>query len=147
MSTKSKVMLYTVIGVIMFVASVKLPPIQNSYTQKYLRGLFRARELVTATVYNAVPEQTNSDPSHTASMFKIDMSDPGKHRIVAVSRDLESLGFTLGKRILVTQACEMNGIWHIEDRMNKKYKKKIDFLVNDSIKFGLWNHVKIQLID
>jgi hypothetical protein len=80
-------------------------------------------------------------------MFKIDMSDPGKHRIVAVSRDLESLGFTLGKRILVTQACEMNGIWYIEDRMNKKYKKKIDFLVNDSIKFGLWNHVKIQLID
>ena len=140
-------MLYTVIGVIMFVASVKLPPIQNSYTQKYLRGLFRARELVTATVYNAVPEQTNSDPSHTASMFEIDMSDPGKHRIVAVSRDLESLGFTLGKRILVTQACEMNGIWYIEDRMNKKYKKKIDFLVNDSIKFGLWNHVKIQLID
>ena len=124
-----------------------MPPIQNSYTQKYLRGLFRARELVTATVYNAVPEQTNSDPSHTASMFKIDMSDPGKHRIVAVSRDLESLGFTLGKRILVTQACEMNGIWYIEDRMNKKYKKKIDFLVNDSIKFGLWNHVKIQLID
>lgn len=124
-----------------------MPPIQNSYTQKYLRGLFRARELVTATVYNAVPEQTNSDPSHTASMFEIDMSDPGKHRIVAVSRDLESLGFTLGKRILVTQACEMNGIWYIEDRMNKKYKKKIDFLVNDSIKFGLWNHVKIQLID
>ena len=124
-----------------------MPPIQNSYTQKYLRGLFRARELVTATVYNAVPEQTNSDPSHTASMFEIDMSDPGKHRIVAVSRDLESLGFTLGKIILVTQACEMNGIWYIEDRMNKKYKKKIDFLVNDSIKFGLWNHVKIQLID
>ena len=124
-----------------------MPPIQNSYTQKYLRGLFRAREIVTATVYNAVPEQTNSDPSHTASMFKIDMSDHGKHRIVAVSRDLESLGFTLGKRILVTQACEMNGIWYIEDRMNKKYKKKIDFLVNDSIKFGLWNHVKIQLID
>lgn len=113
----------------------------------YLRGLFRANELVTATVYNAVPEQTNEDPLHTASMFKIDPNDPGKHRIVAVSRDLEPLGFTFGKRILVTQACEMNGIWYIEDRMNKKYKKKIDFLVNDSIKFGLWKHVRIQLID
>ena len=42
-------------------------------------------EVVTATVYNAVPEQTNSDTSHTASMFKLDLKNPYKHRIIAVS--------------------------------------------------------------
>ena len=31
---------------------------------------------VTATVYNAVPEQTNEDPGHTASMYKIDLDNP-----------------------------------------------------------------------
>ena len=43
---------------------------------------------VTITVYNAVPAQTNSDPGNTATMFKLDLNDPFKHKIVAVSRDL-----------------------------------------------------------
>ena len=43
---------------------------------------------VHATVYNAVPEQTNSDPGHTAFMFELDLNDPFKHKIIAVSRDL-----------------------------------------------------------
>ena len=33
-------------------------------------------EVVTCTVYNAVAEQCNSDPSHTASMFKLDLKNP-----------------------------------------------------------------------
>ena len=43
---------------------------------------------VHATVYNAVPEQTNSDPGHTAFMFELDLNNPYKHKIIAVSRDL-----------------------------------------------------------
>mgnify|MGYP003860055701 FL=1 len=104
-------------------------------------------QLVTATLYHAVPEQTNNDNLHTASMFEINPECPGSHRILAVSRDLEELGFTLGSVVRISQACEMNGIWYIEDRMNKRWKNKIDFLVNDKIKYGKWYNVKIEKIN
>jgi hypothetical protein len=48
--------------------------------------------LVNATVYNAVPNQTDSTPLITASNKKIDADNPGKHRWLAVSRDLEAFG-------------------------------------------------------
>ena len=102
--------------------------------------------IVTATIYHAVPEQTNSDPSHTASMKKIDLSNPAKHRIIAVSRDLEKLGFALGSTVTISNAGKMNGIWYIEDRMNKRWVKRIDFLVNTSTKGGKWHNVKVTLV-
>jgi len=38
----------------------------------------------------------------------------------------------------------MNGVWTIEDRMNKRFTDRIDFLVNKKIKLGKWNDVKIK---
>lgn len=102
---------------------------------------------VTATVYNAVPSQTNADNLHTASMFDINPECPGVHRIVAVSRNLEELGFKLGESIIVSGAGVMDGIWNIEDRMNKRWVDRIDFLVNDHIQLGKWENVTIELIN
>ena len=101
--------------------------------------------LVTATVYNAVPNQTDSTPLITASNKKIDADRPGKHRWLAVSRDLEAFGFTFGAKVCVENAGEMNGIWMVEDRMNKRFTKKVDFLVDNSIILGKWSNVKITL--
>lgn len=99
--------------------------------------------LVTATVYNAVPEQTDSDPLITASLKEIDPDNP--QRWIAVSRDLEELGVTLGSKVCIDNAGEMNGEWVVEDRMNKRWRRRIDFLVHDSIRLGKWNNVKIIL--
>jgi hypothetical protein len=44
--------------------------------------------LVTATIYHATPEQTDSTPHITASNKIIDLGNPQKHRWIAVSRDL-----------------------------------------------------------
>ncbi len=101
--------------------------------------------LVTATVYNAVPNQTDSTPLITASNKKINADNPGKHRWLAVSRDLEAYGFTFGAEVCVENAGDMNGVWTVEDRMNKRFTKKIDFLVNNNIVLGKWNNVKITL--
>ena len=101
--------------------------------------------LVTATVYNAVPAQTDSTPLITASNKHIDADNPGKHRWIAVSRDLEQHGFTFGAEVCVENAGIMNGIWTVEDRMNKRFKNKIDFLVDNSIILGKWSNVKITL--
>jgi len=99
--------------------------------------------MVTATIYNAVPEQTDSDPLITASLKEIDPNNP--QRWIAVSRDLEELGITLGSVVCIDNAGEMNGEWAVEDRMNKRWRRRIDFLVHDSIRLGKWTNVKIRL--
>lgn len=99
---------------------------------------------VTATIYHAVPEQTDSTPDRTATMFKIDLNNPRKHNIIAVSRDLEALGFEMGTQVIVSGAGDLDGIWNIEDRMNERWTRKIDFLVNKTRKGGKWNNVIIK---
>lgn len=101
--------------------------------------------IVTATIYHAVPEQTNADYLTTASLKKIDADNPQSHRWIAVSRDLEKLGFTFGAKVCVQGAGEMDGIWYVEDRMNKRWTKRIDFLVNEDMQYGKWDNVKISV--
>lgn len=98
--------------------------------------------VVTATVYNAVPEQTNSDPSHTASMFKLDLKNPYKHRIIAVSRNLLK-DYPMGTKVLLVGAGKYDGIYQVQDKMNKRYYDCIDILINIDMKIGKWKNVKI----
>ena len=100
---------------------------------------------VTATIYHAVPDQTDSTPFITASNKVINKDSPGVHRWIAVSRDLEALGFTFGTRVCVDNAGPMNGYWTVQDRMNKRWKHRIDFLVDESMKGGKWEDVKIYI--
>ncbi len=39
----------------------------------------------------------------------------------------------------------MNGVWTVEDRMNRRFTNKIDFLVDNNIVLGKWHNVKITL--
>jgi len=98
-------------------------------------------------VYNAVPEQTNEDPQHTATMFKLDLNNPYKHRIIAVSRDLEKKGFKMNSTVCISGTEKYDGIWHIRDRMNKRYKSRIDFLINLEMPIGKWENVMIYLAE
>lgn len=101
---------------------------------------------VVATIYHADPGQTDDTPNITATGFTINMVDPRSHNIIAVSRDLEKLGFVMGAKVCVENAGQMNGVWVIEDRMNKRWTRRIDFLVNTKRKAGKWNKTKIRLI-
>lgn len=103
--------------------------------------------VVTATIYHAVPGQTDDTPNITATGFTINTENPISHRIIAVSRDLEKIGFKMGAKVCVTNAGKMNGVWVIEDRMNKRWKHRIDFLVGTNIKGGKWEKVKIRLLE
>ena len=75
------------------------------------------------------------------------MANPAIHKIVAVYRDLEAKGFTMNKVILVTGAGDMDGLWVIRDRMNKRWTNRIDFLVDTTMKAGKWTNVKIELYE
>ena len=103
--------------------------------------------LVTATIYHAVPEQTDSTPHITASGAHINMEDPQSHRWIAVSRDLEAKGLTFGVKVCVTGAGKLDGIWIVQDRMNSRWKSRIDFLVNKELKGGKWENVRVEILD
>ena len=103
--------------------------------------------MVTATIYHATPEQTDSTPDITASNKKIDLSNPLKHRWIAVSRDLEAKGLTFGVKVCVTGAGDLDGIWTVQDRMNPRWTNRIDFLVNQDIKGGKWENVRVEIIN
>lgn len=105
---------------------------------------------VHATVYNAVEEQCNEDPEHTAFMFKLDLDDPYKHRIIAVSRDLLDK-YPNGTKVCV-RGTEYDGIYTVRDKMARRskhrgeIKKSIDILINVDMPIGSWKNVTITRV-
>ena len=75
------------------------------------------------------------------------MNNPELHRIIAVSWDLEAKGFKMNSIVVVSNAGDMNGLWVVRDRMHKRWTNRIDFLVDETIKGGKWNNVKIKLYE
>lgn len=84
---------------------------------------------VSLTTYTTDSNQTDSTPLITASGFKLDSLNPKKHRVIAISRDLKEL-FSFGDKVILSNAGKYNGIWFIHDLMNKRWKSKIDILIN-----------------
>ena len=102
----------------------------------------KQRLYVTATIYHAVEAQTDSTPNITASGYKINMKNPLSDRIIAVSWDLENqYNFKMGDMVHIQGAGVLDGIWFVRDRMNTRFRKRIDFLVPQSIKGGKWEKV------
>lgn len=104
-------------------------------------------DTVTGTIYHAVPSQCDDDVEYTASMFKLDLKNPGKHRIIAIERTMmDRYGLQYGDTVLVVGAGPHNGLWQVQDLMNKRFagKDRIDFLVNaKEYKTGKWNNIAI----
>lgn len=99
----------------------------------------------TATVYNAVPEQTNSEPTVTASGRRI-TGDVAKLRILAMERTMMARhGVRYGDTVLVKGAGVYDGEWVVEDTMHPRFagQDKIDFLVPDDVRLGKWNNVEV----
>lgn len=101
---------------------------------------------VTATMYNAVVSQCDSDPLITAGMYKINPNKASEQKFVAMSRDLlKRWGglFDYGDKILIQGAGDKDGVYTVADSMNKRYKKRIDILETKGKKHYKFNKVKI----
>lgn len=84
---------------------------------------------VYATAYHPVKEQTDNMPLITADGSRINPLNPKEHKWIGISQDLLKY-FNYGDTVLVRNAGkEFDGVWIIHDCMNKKWKKRIDFLV------------------
>jgi len=88
---------------------------------------------VVVTAYNPILAQTDSTPQITASNKQV---KPG---IVALSRDLEKeLGFKFGDTVVI----EGIGRFVFEDRMNKRWTRRVDILmlsIKAAGEFGVQN--------
>ena len=100
-------------------------------------------EIVTLTTYKATEAETDSTPNITASGFKI--TNPKKHRIIAVSRDLKKK-YKFGQKIRIVGAGKYSGTYRVQDVMNKRYRKRIDILVGANDKQTKLRKIKIYKI-
>ena len=109
---------------------IVLPREKNGVVLKYVLDL-KPLNKVSLTTYTTDTAQTDSFPLITASGLHLDSANPKKSRIIAISRDLQKL-FSFGDKVKLSNAGKFNGIWLIHDLMNKKYRNKIDILINPS---------------
>ena len=94
---------------------------------------------VTATAYTSTSSQTDSSPAITAFGIRL---KPGM-RIVAVSRDLESLGLTDGVSIRIDG---LDGDWRVGDRMNERWTRKIDIYFGDDTEAARrWGNRRVRI--
>ena len=98
---------------------------------------------VTATCYNATVEQCDSTPLITAFGYKIDPSYPKRQRFLAISRDLEQY-YSKGDTVIIDGTGVYDGHWMIADRMNRRWERKIDFLVSSDDHIAKFNDIIIR---
>ncbi|MFD1215109.1 MULTISPECIES: 3D domain-containing protein [Microbulbifer] len=95
---------------------------------------------VTATAYNSVKGQTDDDPWVAAWNNRLRPGD----KIIAVSRDLEKHGLTNGAKVRIEG---LPGTFTVRDRMNKRFKNRIDvWMEKDVRKARQWGKKKLKII-
>jgi len=97
--------------------------------------------IVTATTYRPTEGETDTTPNITASGFKIDLNNPKRHKIIAVSRDLKRK-WPFGSKVYIKGVGKHDGIYIVRDVMNKRYKKRIDILIGHQDKLITYKKVR-----
>ncbi|WP_157780992.1 hypothetical protein [Hymenobacter sedentarius] len=106
---------------------------------------------VTATIYEAVPGQTDDEPFVTADNSHIKPHYGTKKRWMALSRDLlKPWGgeFQFGDTVRVTGiSAKLDGVYTIHDTMNKRHHHCMDVLAHPSENLDIFTKgVKIQKV-
>ena len=106
---------------------------------------------VTATIYEAVPGQTDNEPFVTADNSHIKPHYGTKKRWMALSRDLlKPWGgeFNFGDTVRVTGiSAKLDGVYTIHDTMNKRHHHCMDVLAHPSENLDIFTKgVKIQKV-
>jgi 3D (Asp-Asp-Asp) domain-containing protein len=99
-------------------------------------------DVVTVTTYTIDPRQTDDTPTITASGFNVGWKNPKKHRVIAISRDLKKR-FNFGSYVKLEGCGKYDGVYRVEDLMNKRFKKRIDILINPNDKHTMFAQAKI----
>jgi len=106
---------------------------------------------VTATIYEAVPGQTDKEPFVTADNSRIKPQYGTKKRWMALSRDLlRPWGgkFEFGDKVRVRGLSPaLDGVYTVHDTMNRRHRHCMDILAHPSEKLDIFTKgVKIQKV-
>ncbi|MFD1002033.1 hypothetical protein ACFQ21_22095 [Ohtaekwangia kribbensis] len=136
-----------------------LTPMVGSYTKEVRpqHALRITKEysfvLETLTIYNPVKRQCDNTPLITASNAKIDVDKLRNQEIrwLALSRNLLRRwngNFHYGDTVKITAGDpSIDGMWIIQDNLNKRYKNSGDLLFHSSVrKLGKWKNVTISKV-
>ena len=94
---------------------------------------------VTATAYNSLAYQTNSNPTITAFG---DSLKPGL-RYIAVSRDLLDSGLVHNTQVKIQG---FDSLYTVKDKMNRRWRNRIDiYMGNDVKKAKTWGKRKVRI--
>jgi 3D (Asp-Asp-Asp) domain-containing protein len=94
---------------------------------------------VTATAYNSLAYQTNSNPHITAFG---DSLKPGL-KYIAVSRDLLKNGLEHNTLVKIEG---LDGTYLVKDKMNRRFKKRIDLYMGTDVKAAKnWGRRKVNI--
>lgn len=94
---------------------------------------------VTATAYNSLAYQTNSNPLITAFG---DSLKPGL-RYIAVSRDLLDSGLVHNTQVKIEG---FDSIFLVKDKMNRRWRKRIDIYMGTDVKKAKkWGKKKVTI--
>lgn len=96
---------------------------------------------VTATVYQAVPSQTDGSPFITADNSRIRPRYGSHTRWLALSPDLLKQGggrFHYGDKVQVSQVSpQLDGVYTVHDTMNRRHRRRIDILTHRREKLSI----------
>ena len=94
---------------------------------------------VTATAFNSLAAQTDSNPTFTAWGVEL---EPGM-KAVAISRDLIDQGLGHGTWIRIDG---LPGKYQVVDKMNRRYKKRIDiYMGHDKMAARHWGKKTVTI--
>lgn len=119
---------YVIIIIVLFIWSCKETE-ASKYTWLPLK--------VTATAYNSLAYQTDSNPHITAFG---DSLKPGL-KYIAVSRDLNKLGLKHNTPVKIDG---LEGTYLVKDRMHSRWKNRIDIYMGTNVKAAKkWGRKKV----
>jgi len=94
---------------------------------------------VVATAYNSIAKQTNKNPTVTAWGHTL---KPGI-KSIAVSRDLIDLGLIYNTEVSIEG---LQGKYKVLDKINKKWKKRIDIYMGNDVKTAKkWGKKRVKI--
>lgn len=106
-----------------------------------LLGLTRVEQsaVVTASAYNSVERQTDSNPNEGAWGDEI---SPGM-KVIAVSPDLVELGLGRGTQVEIDG---LPGVWTVLDRTASRHRNRIDIYLGTDVAAAIdWGLKKVTI--
>lgn len=108
------------------------PQIDKDDSTVFHGGVIQLISGVDVTMYNPVPEQTNSQPDVVADGTRFDVTQASELRWLAVSRDLHErwggpLSFNQAVFLNIPNS-EKTGVYIVKDIMNARFTNRVDIL-------------------